>query len=792
MQSQLTRRVFQAIINNEPLPCRNRFLHAARPYQCRRVAPGPSYVQRRGLFAFNKPSGASLSTALPSEIGLQPMRELERSITQRHREPGFDVLAKALQDFFHARAEDPGVINSFQARLLLMTWKHLREHEQDMEPEDWQRVFSVENLENMLLVISDAECLPGARTMLCKVARYVFADLRKVYGDGGDQFKTSLQALIKIQALNGNPSEAQALIENLWRKADPSTWLVVVKGFAMADNKHQVERIIGKFDQLGVIFDSASQEEYIQYLIGEGLQTAVKPIYNCPLPKGQKPSLSTKIAVSRYAILNSDIAWAEPIITFIRSNPVSKTIGIRLLWDAARGKDASQIADIVELWTANDPEIMASLSISDVNDLIAYANSTNNPTLASAFTALAPAWGLEPDIQTKMLNLEARIQACDVDGALESFEDIEDMDKAAPENRPIMNKLVSMLCLSGQDDATFEQISSFLDPLFENNVRLESDTLAALTHMLVYRHDWAGLSTLLRPRLGSYDDEGKAKVRGVLIKFILDLAQDTDQAWEAYGLLQLAFPETGVPVRTKIMTSFFKRNRSDLAFMVFGRMRQAEHFAQRPKIDTYTRCFQGFVETRDLKHLELVHNMLKLDTEFDLNTRLLNWLMLAYAECEMPEKGMEIFRDILQSEEGPSPRTVLFFFKVCTKHHNGVQEAMRMMSKLKLLEIEVDRHLYMGYVEALAAQCDFDLATEALESLKEVTGYPPTFRSIGQFYNAIPYQYWKDEVELWAKEKYPDLWAELDKLERTEHEEGMQFQLQRINDEALDHLDATL
>ena len=48
-------------------------------------------------------------------------------------------------------------------------------------------------------------------------------------------------------------------------------------------------------------------------------------------------------------------------------------------------------------------------------------------------------------------------------------------------------------------------------------------------------------------------------------------------------------------------------------------------------------------------------------------------------------------------------------------------------------------------------------------------------RRIGLFYNAIPYQYWKDQVEEWARKTYPDLWEHLAGMERTEHEEGQKF-----------------
>lgn len=49
------------------------------------------------------------------------------------------------------------------------------------------------------------------------------------------------------------------------------------------------------------------------------------------------------------------------------------------------------------------------------------------------------------------------------------------------------------------------------------------------------------------------------------------------------------------------------------------------------------------------------------------------------------------------------------------------------------------------------------------------------YSRIGIFYNAIPYQYWKDQVEKWAKEKYPENWKELEQVNRTEHEYGLKF-----------------
>jgi hypothetical protein len=51
-----------------------------------------------------------------------------------------------------------------------------------------------------------------------------------------------------------------------------------------------------------------------------------------------------------------------------------------------------------------------------------------------------------------------------------------------------------------------------------------------------------------------------------------------------------------------------------------------------------------------------------------------------------------------------------------------------------------------------------------------------TIHRIGLFYNAIPFDYWKDHVEEWAQKKYPEQWARLAELPRTAQDGGMQFE----------------
>lgn len=740
MQSHLTRRVFRALINNEPLSfsrCRRtQLLNTISPARVRHNLASLPHVQKRSLFAFNlDPRAASVEgvpTTLTSEKGLKPMTDLKRSLEDKSRAPPNNTLANAFKLFFETRVDSPGVINLFQARLLSMTWKHLKARQEELDDNDWHNVFSVDSLERILFVLSEAQCLPEARETILKIARFAYLELCADHGFGANSIsRPALLVYINLLAMNGNPEEARQVIINFGgqlRGAKQSPWLTVLKGFALKDDRRQLRKVTQELEKYGVKFDQASHEELVEILIAQDLFKAVQTIYECPLAGNAEPSLATKKAVITYAILKSEIAWAGPIYQSIHegTSPNEETVGVALLWEAAQGSSASSLGEKIKLWTASNPQIKDALTTADFNNLLRYANANGNPQLGNAFINLAKQWGLALDEQTHLLQLESAIQAGDVEGSLRILENQVDPTTLPNADLSLANNLITMLCSSDKKEELFQQISPLLDPLFQDGVQLEPTTVAALTRMLLYRHDNEAVSELLRPRLATYDSQGKTVIRTAVTDYILDSNEKDADVWDVYELFKLAFPETGVSVRTEIMGAFFERKRSDLAVLVFGHMRQAEDLSRRPKPDTYARCFQGLARTADTTNLELVHNMLKLDLEVELTTRILNGLMLAYAACDMPDKSMNIFRQILQSDEGPSTKTIQLFFKVCEKHHNGVQEAVKMMSKVKKLEIEVDRRLYSSYIEALAAQCEFDRVTEAINRMQAEIGVPPT------------------------------------------------------------------
>ena len=210
------------------------------------------------------------------------MRDLLRSLSDQSRGPANGILAKAFQDFVVARAETPGIITNYHAKLLVTTWKYLRAREEELERMEWQKVFSTENLENLLYVLSEAKCLPEAHETVRKMARLAFLELCADHGFGNNHVsRPALLSYIHIQAMLGNPDEARHVVENFWNrlsKTSPSPWLTVMKGYAIINDRNQLRRTTEKLNEHGIVFDRTAHEELVNILVEQDLLAALKMV----------------------------------------------------------------------------------------------------------------------------------------------------------------------------------------------------------------------------------------------------------------------------------------------------------------------------------------------------------------------------------------------------------------------------------------------------------------------------------------------------------------------------------
>ncbi|KAI5309267.1 hypothetical protein KEM55_003653 [Ascosphaera atra] len=328
----------------------------------------------------------------------------------------------------------------------------------------------------------------------------------------------------------------------------------------------------------------------------------------------------------------------------------------------------------------------------------------------------------------------------------------------------LLNKLIQGLCNARDQSFDFDVTLDVVDELFESKVRFMPATVAALCATMLRRHDVEGVSDLLDQLLSTFGAHDKAKIREPLLAFINDATQPVGEAWDVYELVNNLFPDTPVAQRTQIMQTFFRRGYAHQATLVFGHMRAKNLGEQRPTATTYTECLLGIAGARDEGALGMVHNMLKMDLEIKLDTRLLNALMFAYTCCGEPGTALEQFKQILHSEEGPSEATILVFFRTCEIYDEGAGEARRMMLNLRSLEIPVGRKMYEAFMAALMGNGDMHGAIDAVRSMEAQVGERPDAVTLATLYNVAPFQMVKKQIEDWCQSTYPDLWSQVGKL----------------------------
>ncbi|WEW57957.1 hypothetical protein PRK78_003424 [Emydomyces testavorans] len=718
----------------------------------------------------------------PVDKGAKQMMELVNAVAQQTQPPPPFILAKAFMAFIQDRGETMAVLTQNQVRFLLQTFQHLATNfPYKTAGGSVHALLDLKNLENTMFVLAQVGCEPDAMELLNKLAKVIYAQVcrrnERTKPPHQDPSSDVLRSYISILGSTGSSLEALGILETYWKPVlhpeGTLPWIDVINGLAREGKESEIPVVMGKMYRCGVTLDPASHEEMIKLLATESSVDALKIIYEMALPDGLRPTAVSTAFVIAIAVRNSMMDWAITLSETLPECPTPESRDAILLIAAARAEPAESIEKRLESMAAKDPEIKHSMTIATINPLLEHANTIQRRDLVEEYLNLAQKWGLEPDAQTYMLQMDAKIQEGDIDGAIALFENL-NLEALTDQSDVLMlNRILKQLCSSQYADIDYDTILSFVDRLVETNGRFEADTLGALCQILLYRHELESISSLLRPIIDKYSTDELSKISESFVRFISDSRESTEDAWEAYELLNMAFPNTSVRIRTDIMTQFFQRGRSDLACLIFGHMRQKERGDRRPTAHTYAMCLQGISRAADSSGLNLVHNMLKLDLEVGLTTKVLNGLMLAYAACGMPEQAMDYFREILHSEEGPSEQTLMIFFRVCETYHNGAEEATKMLEKLKSLDVRIDSGIYNAYIGALAGHCEVERATEAIKAMESKVGLGPSTLTLGTLYNAIPFQYWKDQAEEWAQAAYPELWRDLEQLGREEDEDGV-------------------
>lgn len=778
--SNLTRSIIRAILNDRPYIIRGCELHGPRVQRCKPIQPRYHYTQKRNFFGLGGAASTSQSifqNAKPAspnlEHALGKLSDLVKARRSNSRFPPESEIVNAFRVVFASRLKSPRHLTRNEVNLATEAFIHLQERSHLLTG-DGKTALLEDDLNNVLLALASSTGRDRYRSDARVLATYIFEALRDP-STSQDEYLSKLSkeqvsgsllaTYITVLSSTGSSHDALDLLRRSWGATERTSlpvWVTILRGLVSEGHIQEFWAVLKEVqDDMGLL-DAPSQEMLITFFAEHGEITALKKVFELPLEDDQVPTTPSLVKTIDLCIRHGELEWAAPIAKALLERTDSGDMaGTLLLWYAVHDDKVDHIRRRIEEMA--DSGVTNAITMKTLNRIIEYAYQQHKPEKAFEYIQLCSKLGLHPDAMTRYLQLDYAVKQGNREAAMEAFERLS--GEEIPVDRldvPILNRYIASLAFSA--DHEYDHLMQVVDHVLESKGDLDAEAIAGLSHVFLDRDEVEEATGLLRYRVDSLPLDDRARIAAVFLKFIPDPTIKAQRAYNAYELFRHAFPETPAIDRLPIMQSFFDRDRPDLACLVFGHMRQRENKEARPTAEAYAQCFAGIAKCKDIDGLQMVYNMLKLDLEVDQTTRVHNALLAAYTECQQPFVGIiDHFWKVMESREGPTLSTFQLALRACEKWvPQGSHEARHIMALMQSFNLRITKEIYDLYIGALAGQSEFENVVELIDSMVSDIGEHPDAFTIGTFYNAIPWQFRKDEVEAWAKQAYPEEWAELE------------------------------
>lgn len=728
MRSHLTPRIFRQILYNEP------YAHPKCLYWPRSLSQLRLHVvrppPRRLLFGFSQKPQRETKDA-DVDPGFGKMLELSTTLKTHVRPPPNAQLVQAFNAFFRARQKFSTPLEDIQVYHATKTFEYLMNQKQT----EGVALLSIEDMQVALnaLVYMPRNFQYAAHN---KMARMLFEEINREQETepsdaawNGSTGTKHILSYVNVLARTGDSADAREIVQMFWKShleaVGRGPWMHVVRGFARERNEPEMLQTIKMMEGYGIPFDAKTHQMITIFYATIGNLEATKQWFARPISDGGTPTDHANAFVLKLCVQRNELVWGEPIFkSMLETNPDKRAWNIIFLWAAAQGKGVDEIERMMEVMVRrNEGKNSISPDIETINGLIEYANSKNDPYTAERYVVLGQKWNILPNAQTYILQLDYRIKVGDIDGARVAYSKLQGEEVTENEDLPVINKLIVALCSAKHLD--YDAVMAIAENLSERKARIEPDAVCALCLLHLQRDELHDVIDLLQTHVFHYSQEQRTQVIDLFVQFCLDRENSTSRAWDAYTIFRQIFEDASIDVRTQIMNDFFARGRTDMACHVFGHMRQHYRPERRPTVDTYIQCLEGIAGAAKPEALDMVHNMLKMDSEIEPTTRLYNALMLGYTACDQPDRSLEFWDDITNSSEGPTYNSIQIALRACEEAPFGDRQARSIWARLKRMDIEITREIYAAYVGALAGSGFLDEGKKLVEEMGEEVGSEP-------------------------------------------------------------------
>lgn len=779
------------------------------PVGCR-VARTPVQQRRTFLGGIFKKEPRALKD-VEAEPGYETLLRYLANRDEGTRLPLRTELVKAWRDFFGYKKQHERTVNSTQAFCALEVLRYLevRELPEQQQQEDLESSNSPEMLteEDLCLARDSLSISPtDDPENHVEFARGLFAILRRnkmglptstsledlwqqLRGDAlkGRHAEVHVLRLLVAFSTFGNALEARDILlqsQQHGRGRDPSLWRPVLHGLANEGRTQEAIELISKFREHNVEFNRTMHSVITSFFARRDMISETKQWWFRPTKRGEPPSRSTYYQLLLFALRNGEQKWAtkiyEDLVDQLETGALKRQ---KALWDVAfqwavllLGKGPEHIEHMIKVCNEKVAEGFAQPDIETINRLVQAAIDKNDPYLAERFVVLGEKLGFEKNEETIALQITYRLRANDIDGAVQAFRSLD--DGTTKISHPILNELIRTLGTVTSPD--YEKILEITSHLEQRGAVLEPDTVVSICMAFLRNDEQYEVMDTLSLHTAYYSIAERGTVRKAFVQYCIDKQNSTARAWDAYSLLRQFFPELERSDRVRIMESFFGRKRADMACHVFGHMRAHSNPEIRPTVDEYASFFEGLGTTPDETSLKMVHNMWKMDTTTQPNTRLYNSLMVAYISCDTAYIALEFWKDITVSIEGPSYESLHLAFMAHEIMFGGDELAAELWQKIQRMEIEVPPEVYGAYVAAIAAHGNLEKAQTLLEEMQGVVGKRPEPITLAIIHNALQSDEERDAFCDFAQREFPPVYEALNKKYKKRETEGeLKYRIQR-------------
>ncbi|KAG5938263.1 hypothetical protein E4U53_008036 [Claviceps sorghi] len=602
------------------------------------------------------------------------------------------------------------------------------------------------------------------------------------------------RGLIRMMCEYGAAEVAMHMLQSEWRSPACFPHLTeqdclleaVARGLAREGKEAELVALVTYAREHGVPYNAAIQSVMVEYFASRDREVETKHWLGEPIGRKHAQARVYRIIAS-FARRNGLQEWAVPLFLDLgQSQPRPPQWNVILQSILLLGKSLAEVDVMMSHMVGRNG--LVSPTASTINGLLTVAIEMRDPALADEIIALGADKGIPLNGETFLLLLQLRVETGDVEGARQAFAQVRHHEPW--NNESGADDLFADFCrstnaflalLSRQVPPHFQLILQVLEAVDEAQILLEPHNVGTLCVKFLENDQNFDVMDLLSIHSFHFSEQQREVVQDAFVAYCLDPGTSTSRAWGAYQLLQQFFQDTSFERRMRLMQAFFDRKRPDMASHVFGHMRQHRDRSHHPTMETYIQYLEGVTRHPDPEGLVMVHNMLKMDTTMQLNTRLYNGLMLAYAACDKPNAALDFWNDITLSAEGPSYASLEAVFWALEKKPGGDRQAREIWERIEGMDLEVPPAVYNAYVGAIAGSGNEKETRGLILSMASHVGMEPSSVTLAIAHNALPGQELQASFRDWAQKTYRAAWAELDNVGRRLNEHGLcQIKIKRV------------